>query len=190
MSTGVEAHPTAGRSFGRFQPIVWPARQGAVTGPWVWSERIDMLWIAGGASLVFGAVAAPVSYLWAGLGPVIAATFLHLGVIVNYPHYTATYELAVRERTTRPRGFRWLVTTSPLMFVLAAAAVHRPALLVMPLFRVYLTWSAFHYAAQHFGIASMYSARRGRPLMPREKRPLQASFIGVAIYMMIALNMI
>jgi hypothetical protein len=149
-----------------------------------------MLWIAGGASLLFGAVALPVSYLWAGFGPVIVATFLHLGVLVNYPHYAATYELAVRERAQRPRGFRWLVATSPLMFAVAAAAVRWPALLVMPLLRVYLTWSAFHYAAQHFGIASMYSAKGGRPLLPREKRPLQASFVGVAIYMMIALNMI
>jgi hypothetical protein len=148
-----------------------------------------MLWIAGGASLLFGAVAVPASYLWEGFGPAVVATFLHLGVIVNYPHYTATYELAVRERTTRPRGFRWLVATSPLMFALAAAAVRWPALLVIPLVRVYLTWSAFHYAAQHFGIASMYSARGGRPLLPQEKRPLQASFVGVAVYMMIALNM-
>jgi len=149
-----------------------------------------MLWIAGGGSLLFGAAAVPASYLWEGFGPAVVATFLHLGALVNYPHYTATYEIAVRERTTRPRGFRWLVATSPLMLVVAAAAVRWPALLVIPLVRVYLTWSAFHYAAQHFGIASMYSARGGRPLLPREKRPLQASFVGVAVYMMIALNMI
>ena len=161
-----------------------------MTGRWLWSERIDMLWIAGGASLLFGALVLPLSYLWAGFGPVVVATVLHLGVIVNYPHYAATYELAVRERTKRPRAFRWLVGTSPLMFAVAAAAVRWPALFVMPLLRVYLTWSAFHYAAQHFGIASMYSAKGGRPLVPREKRPLQASFVGVAIYMMIALNMI
>ena len=161
-----------------------------MAGPWVWSERIDTLWIAGGASLLFGALAVPASYLWAGFGPVVVPTFLHLGVIVNYPHYSATYEIAVRERNRRPRGFRWLVATSPLMFALAAAAVRWPALLVMPLVRVYLTWSAFHYAAQHFGIASMYSAKGGRPLLPREKRPLQASFVGVAVYVMIALNMI
>src|SRR5262245_22646722 len=159
-------------------------------GPWIWSERIDMLWIAGGASLLFGAVMLPVSYIWAGFGPVAVATFLHLGVIVNYPHYAATYELAVRERTKRPRAFRWLLVTSPLMFAVAAAAVRWPALFVMPLLRIYLTWSAFHYAAQHFGIASMYSAKGGRPLSPREKRPLQTSFVGVSIYMMITLNMI
>ena len=149
-----------------------------------------MLWIAGGASLLFGAVAVPVSYLWSSFGPVVVAAFLHLGVIVNYPHYSATYELAVRERAMRPRGFRWLVATSPLMVALAAAAVRWPALFVVPLVRVYLTWSAFHYAAQHFGIASMYAAKGGRPLLASEKRPLQASFVGVAIYMMITLNMI
>jgi len=184
----MNAFPTAQRRFG-LQPIVWPAGRAHATGQWVWSERIDMLWIAGGASILFAAVAAPASYLWADFGPVIIATFLHLGVIVNYPHYAATYELAVRERTKRPRGFRWLVGTAPLMLAVAAAAVCWPALLVMPLVRVYLTWSAFHYAAQHFGIASMYSAKGGRPLLLLEKRPLQASFVGVAVYMMIALNM-
>jgi hypothetical protein len=122
-------------------------------------------------------------------GPVLVTTFLHLGVIVNYPHYAATYEIAVRERTARPRGFRWLLATTPLMIALAAAAVRWPALLVLPLVRLYLTWSAFHYAAQHFGIASMYSAKGGRPLLPREKLPLQASFVGVAVYVMITLNM-
>ena len=186
----MEAIPNPPQPFWGFRPLVWPPRRGTATGPWIWNERIDTLWIAGGASLLFAAVALPVAYLWTGLGPVVGATFLHLGVIVNYPHYAATYELAVRERTKRPRGFRWLVATSPLMLAVAVAAVRWPALLVMPLFRVYLTWSAFHYAAQHFGIASMYSAKGGRPLLPREKRPLQASFVGVAIYMMIALNMI
>jgi hypothetical protein len=150
---------------------------------------MDMLWIAGGASLVFGAVALPAAYLWAGVGSVLVTTFLHLGTIVNYPHYAATYEIAVRERTARPRGFRWLLATTPLMLALAAAAVRWPALLVLPLVRLYLTWSAFHYAAQHFGIASMYSAKGGRPLLPGEKRPLQASFVGVAVYVMITLNM-
>jgi len=130
-----------------------------------------------------------VAYLWAGFGPAIVVVLLHLSVIVNYPHYAATYEIAVRERATRPRGFRWLVATSPVMVAVAAAAIRWPAL-VTPLFRLYLTWSAFHYAAQHFGLASMYSAKGGRPLLPREKRPLQASFVGVAVYLMITLNMI
>ena len=138
---------------------------------------------------MFGAVAMPAVYFWAGVGPALVTTFLHLGTIVNYPHYAATYEIAVRERTARPRGFHWLVATTPLMLALGAATVRWPELLVLPLVRVYLTWSAFHYAAQHFGIASMYSAKGGRPLLPREKRPLQASFVGVAVYVMIALNM-
>jgi hypothetical protein len=185
----LEPVPTTARRF-QLQPIVWQARRGTAAGPWVWSQRIDMLWIAGGASLLFGVLVLPVVYLWAGFGPLIVAAFLHLGVIVNYPHYAATYELVVRERSTRPRGFRWLVATTPLMLAIVAAAVRWPEQFVIPLVRLYLTWSAFHYAAQHFGIASMYSARGGRPLLPQEKRPLQASFIGVAIYMMIAFNMI
>ena len=63
-----------------------------------------MLWIAGGASLLFAVAAAPASYLWAGFGPVLITAFLHLGSIVNYPHYMATYELAVCDIDLRVGG--------------------------------------------------------------------------------------
>lgn len=76
-----------------------------MAGPWVWSERIDTLWIAGGASLLFGAVAVPASYLWAGFGPVVVPTFLHLGVIVNYPHYSATYRSPFARETGGHEAF-------------------------------------------------------------------------------------
>ena len=157
---------------------------------WIWSERLDLLWIAGGASLIFAATAVPVSFVWAGLGAALVAVLLHLGVLVNYPHYMATYELVVRERATRPRPFQWLIVTSPLMLGVVGAAVLWPARIVIPLVRVYLNWSAYHYASQHFGIASMYSAKRGRPLSAREKVPLKASFVGIAVYAMISINML
>jgi hypothetical protein len=171
------------------QSVVWPAAERSAAKPWLWNERTDMLWIAGGASLLFAVAAVPASYLWVGFGPALITAFLHLGSLVNYPHYMATYELAVRERAKRPRNFWWLVGTTPVMLALASATVLWPERLLIPLVRVYLTWSAYHYASQHFGIASMYAARQGRPLTPLEKVPLRASFVGIAIYMMISLNM-
>jgi hypothetical protein len=171
-------------SFG--QPIVWPAAERNAAKRWLWNKRTDLLWIAGSASLLFAVAAVPASYLWAGFGPILITAFLHLGSLVNCPHYMATYELAVRERARRPRNFWWLAGTTPLMLALAWATVLWPERLLIPLVRVYLTWSVYHYASQHFGIASMYSAKQGRPLVAPEKVPLRASFIGVAIYMMIS----
>jgi len=148
-----------------------------------------MLWIAGGASLLFAVTAVPATYLWVGFGPAVIAFFLRLATTVNYPHYMATYELAVRERVKRPRNFTWLLVTTPVMLAVAWAAVRWPAHVIIPLVRLYLTWSAYHYASQHFGIASMYSAKHGRPLNAGEKGLLRLSFVGVAVYMMCSLNM-
>jgi hypothetical protein len=46
----------------------------------------------------------------------------------------------------------------------------------------------YHYAAQHFGIASMYQARDKRALDPKEKRALQVGFVAVGLHLMLLIN--
>jgi hypothetical protein len=41
--------------------IEWPAVDTRKPGLWLWSARSDLFWIAGGASLLFGLIAAPVT---------------------------------------------------------------------------------------------------------------------------------
>lgn len=167
--------------------IVWPGLSGKPTSKWLWSRNVDMLLIGGVGSLLFAAVAVPLSLLWPGANVLILTGFLHIGVLCNYPHYAATYHLIYRERQKQPRNWNWLLVSIPMALVALGAGIAKPWLLG-PLVRLYLTWSAWHYAAQHFGVACMYSARDGRVLQDREKRVLLFGFGGVSVSMMIVAN--
>ena len=166
--------------------VVWPATSGPGTG-WLWSRRADLFWIAGGGFLLTAALLAPVSVV-PGADVVLTTAFLHLAIVCNYPHYAATYQVIVRERRTRPSPFRWLLISAPIMVGLLAAAAIWQELLWGPIVRLYLTWSAHHYAAQNYGLATMYSMRFGRALTEGEKLPLQAAFLGIGAVMMLCAN--
>lgn len=168
--------------------IVWSKIEGQPTTPWLWARAPDILLVAGGGSLLFAATMVPLTLAFPALAPALAAAFLHLAALCNFPHYAATYQLVVRERRTMTRTYGRLLLSTPVMLGALAAGVVWPAL-ITPIVRVYLTWSAYHYAAQHFGIASMYAARQGRPLADGEKRPMYVGFVGVAAFMMLSTNM-
>jgi hypothetical protein len=167
--------------------IVWPPLQGKPASKWLWSPLVDTMLIAGVGSFALAAIFVPVALAWPAANTLILAGFLHAGVLCNYPHYAATYHLIYRERETKKKNWRWLLASIPIALAAFVAGIAYP-LLLGPLVRLYLTWSAWHYAAQHFGIASMYAAREGRPLQDREKRLLQAGFGGVGVSMMIVAN--
>jgi hypothetical protein len=165
----------------------WPAVDPSAKSPWLWTARQDLFWIAGGASLLFALVAAPISIAVAGASAALVTGFAHLGLVCNYPHYAVTYQLIVRERGRARSSFLWLLGSIPAALGLVAFGVVEPSI-ILPLVRVYLTWSAYHYAAQHFGIASMYQARAGRALAQLEKRGLQIAFVAMALHLIIVLN--
>lgn len=154
---------------------------------WLWGAAHDLVWIAGGGALVFAALAAPASLAIPGAGAALVTAFLHLAVLCNYPHYAATYQIIVRERARAPGSLRWLVASTPVAALAVVLGVIYPVL-IGPIVRLYLTWSAYHYAAQHFGVASMYEARAGSPLAPGPKRWVWASFVLGALAMMTFLN--
>jgi hypothetical protein len=169
--------------------IVWPSHEGKSQGLWLWNRPIDMTVVAGGGFFLFAAVAVPLTYAWAGFGPAIITLFAHLGVAVNYPHYAATYELAYRERRRQTRTWNLMFWSLPVLLAMTVAGIVYDRYLLSPLVRLYLTWSAYHYAKQHFGLAAMYQARARTPLMPAEKLPLQVSFVGVGVFQMVTVNM-
>ncbi len=167
--------------------VVWSPVSYEPGRPWLWSRPIDRLFVAGGGFFLVAAVLVPLSLL-PSVGPSLNALLLHLSVLVNYPHYTSTYQVIVRERERRPASFRTLLWSAFPMAALLVVAGRWPDLLWGVVVRGYLTWSAYHYAAQHFGIAAMYCARAGTPLGAREKGPLQAAFLGVGGFMMLMAN--
>ncbi len=170
-------------------PLVWPSTANTAPSPWLWTRVWDTVWVTGGGFFVFAAIAVPLTFAWAGFGAALVVAFTHIAGAVNYPHYAATYQLVYRERAKSPRNFRMMLLSLPVLLLAAVLGVAFPNPLDDILLRVYLTWSAYHYAAQHFGIAAMYSAKSGRPLDTREKRALQVAFVGVGFYMMVVLNL-
>jgi hypothetical protein len=65
--------------------------------------------------------------------------------------------------------------------------VLRPAIVLRPLVTLYLCWSAHHYAAQHFGVATMYAYRRGAPLSGTAQRLARFAFLAVGVFLMLAI---
>jgi len=171
------------------EPIVWSSLEGErAKAPWLWGKGFDALVIGSASSLVFAAIAVFASLATARFAPAMIVVFMHLGIAVNYPHYAATYQLVYRERERAPRSFKILLASLPVVLLVVGLSAAYPAVFLSPLLRLYLTWSPYHYAKQHFGIASMYSARNGKPLANGEKRLLEVSFVAQAAFMIVTLN--
>ncbi len=170
--------------------IVWPSTVGAPQGRWLWNKWADIFLIGGALYFVFALFAIPTAFLVKGFGAAMVAFFLHASLMVNQPHYAVTYHLAFKERARNPRVYKWLLGSLAVMVPITIVSVHWVDVLLSPVTRIYLTWSAWHYSAQHFGISAMYSARNKRPLQDREKLPLQIAFVGIALFMMMSLNLI
>ena len=77
---------------------------------------------------------------------------------------------------TKPGAFAampFLTMGLPLVSLgLLAACLAWPEVLGFHLVRLYLTWSPYHYAAQAYGLAAVYSYRSGCAIAPGEKRVL------------------
>lgn len=169
------------------KPIVWTRLAGPADSPFLWGRATDLIWVACGGFFAFLLIAAPLS-LVPSAGAALTTLFLHLGIVCNYPHYSATYQVIVRERRAKPASFALLLASLPVMAALYLLGAKSPDFVWPLLLRGYLTWSAHHYAAQHFGIASLHSARSGRALGKREKSLLQFAFLGLGAFMMITAN--
>ena len=168
---------------------MWSSTVGAPQGRWLWSRNVDVLLIGGALFFPFAAIAIPFAFLVPGFGAALVSFFLAASLVVNNPHYAATYHLVVTEREKQPRVYKWLVGSVLVMIPVTIACVHWIDYTLLPVRRIYLTWTAWHYSAQHFGIAAMYAARNKRPMHDREKLPLQVAFVGVGIFMMMSLNL-
>jgi hypothetical protein len=148
---------------------------------------VDLLLICGVGSVAFAVLAGLATVAWRPSAGLIVIAFLHLGVLCNYPHYAATYSLVVRERHEKPHAFRALILASVIMGGVIVAGALRPAQVLRPLVTLYLCWSAHHYAAQHFGVAAMYSFRRGAPLSGTARSLARFAFLAVGVFLMLVI---
>jgi hypothetical protein len=95
--------------------------------------------------------------------------------LVSAPHYGATL-LRVYDRRADRRGYFAfsVVATAALLVVFGYALVDRWTGSIFA--TIYLTWAAWHYTGQNYGIAAMFLRRRGVELDPLSRRILHASF--------------
>ncbi|NOU34427.1 MAG: hypothetical protein HOO96_41570 [Polyangiaceae bacterium] len=166
--------------------IRWP-KLGKEPSRWIWGPAADLILICGVGSLAFALLGGIATVAWRPSADLIVIGFLHFGVLCNYPHYAATYSLVVRERHENPRAFRALLLAAAVMAGVVVVGVFRPAIVLRPLTTLYLCWSAHHYAAQHFGVAAMYSHRRGAPLSGAAQRLARFAFLAVGVFLMLSL---
>jgi hypothetical protein len=98
-----------------------------------------------------------------------------LAFLVNSPHFAAS---TVR-LYTKPNAFRdlpFVTTVLPLaMLVVLGVGLALPATVGTQLVALYFTWSPYHYAAQTYGLALMYSYRSGVQLSDRDKKLIRVA---------------
>ncbi|MBI1846248.1 MAG: hypothetical protein HY294_11095 [Candidatus Rokubacteria bacterium] len=127
------------------------------------SPAFDYLFIGGVLSIAVGVVV-----FAGGLNAQLDNRLWYMALFANSAHFAAS---TVRLYTKRGAYRRWPVLTAG--FPLAVLGVLALALAAEPvtrgLFALYLIWSAFHYAAQAYGLSVMYAYRSGCELDTGER---------------------
>lgn len=153
---------------------VTPLTLNARTGP-AWpvgrafvSPAFDLLFIAGGLSLVFGALA-----YGAGLRITGEANLTLVLLFANFAHFAAsTVRLYTKPGAVRALP-RWLTLWLPIAtLALFTAVLLWAGWLVRYVFAVFVIWSPYHYSAQTFGLSVMYAMRSGCTLSEGQRRGL------------------
>lgn len=174
-------------AFGK--PVVWSELSGRAESKWLWGKWTDTIWLVGGGYVLYTVLALPL-ILWSPVGFVFPLLFAKMSILCNAPHYAVTYQLLYRERKIFPRNFHELLISTPVMIAMLIASLVWVDVVWMLVIRLFLTWSAHHYVAQNFGIATMYAARDGKPYVGRgEKLALQGAFLGVGVAGMVGVNL-
>lgn len=150
-----------------------PPRQLLPVGRVFLNLPFDYLTIGGGLSLIAVAGLALGGQL--GTDGAAAASLPVLVLASNSAHFAAS---SVR-LYTKPGAFQtWPFLTMGLPLATLAVlsiAIAWPGSIGWNLQALYLTWSPFHYAAQAFGLASMYHYRSGGSLGESDRRLLYAT---------------
>ena len=127
----------------------------------------DVMLIGGGLSLIVSAIIVGGRAQWIELGAGVSVVIVLLS---NLAHF-ASSTVRLYTKPDSFRDYRFLTMGLPL----ATLGVLTLAMLFADvagkhLMSLYLTWSPFHYGAQAYGLAVMYSYRSGLQLTPVDKR--------------------
>jgi tetratricopeptide (TPR) repeat protein len=98
------------------------------------------------------------------------------GLITGTPHYGATLLRAYERREDR-RGYALFTVWVTLVLAVAFVVGARDLRVASILFTIYVTWNAWHYTGQNYGIALMFLGRRGVEIDRRDKRLIYLTFV-------------
>ena len=130
----------------------------------------DTLWIGGGVTLP--------AALWLladgrSAGAILGLSLPLLVLLVNQAHFAAS-TLRLYSKPGAVETHPFLAQVLPLVTLAALAlCIAFSAQVGRHLWALAMTWSPYHYAAQAFGLASMYCYRSGLPLGALERRLLR-----------------
>ena len=155
------------------------ARPSATPAPrWIKNAPVDLLIGCGGWTLPLLALTTVASTRQL---LDVAPLFYVLMLFCNNPHYMATIYRAYRTRDDFS-GYRFFTLHVTALLGLTAVLAHWSPAVVPWLVTAYLTWSPWHYTAQNFGLAMMWTRRNGTHPSRAERNVLYAAF--VASYLM------
>ena len=127
---------------------------------------VDLLFICGGFSLPFLLVMQSDTLAFELKG----ASMVALLVVFNYAHF-ASSTVRLYTKHGAAASHRFLAYGFPVVaLVVTFLAIGFPERIGQHFTALVLTWSPFHYAAQAYGLALMYSYRSGKMFSPIEKR--------------------
>jgi tetratricopeptide (TPR) repeat protein len=152
---------------------------------WLFGPLPDLMLGCGLAYLiVFVALTVSGSEIRALVSPGI----LLLGALVTgTPHYGATL-LRVYERREDRRTYAIFAVWVTLLIAVAFVVGTRNAAVASVLFTVYVTWNAWHYSGQNYGISLMFLGRRGVAVAPTDKRLVYATFVLSYLLVVVSIN--
>jgi len=132
------------------------------------SPLFDYLLIGGGLSLVVSAIV-----FTRPDRPLVAITTLPLFILLSNSAHFASSTVRLYTKPGSFQAMPFLTMMLPVVMLVVLTACIQWAQTCGPhLQSLYLTWSPYHYAAQAYGLAVMYSYRSGCHLNVSEKRLL------------------
>lgn len=121
--------------------------------------------------------------------PAFVGTLLILGnVLVNCPHYAATYYRVYRDKAQILKYPLEAVLAPLVLTLLAAACFVFPSSLTPWVAFAYLATSGYHYSGQTYGVSMIFLGKSGVKLTTLQRRILRAPIYAAYVYSVINMN--
>ena len=165
---------------------VMRVRQAGAQASWLFGPRVDYLFAGSLTFLIF----LPLLVLNVTTPtPAVVGTLLILGnVLVNSPHYAATYYRVYRGKAEILEYPLEAVVAPAVLALVAAACFVFPTSLTPWVAFVYLATSGYHYAGQTYGVSMIFLGKSGAKLTTLQKRILRAPIYAAYAYSVINMN--